>query len=138
MSVRHSSWTLKPILTICVWVVASVLYTVNAAGTATPTTTVLGVTPTSPAAAGTVETLTATVAPTAPGSVQFLDGTNSLGAPVPVTGATAALTTTLASGTHSLTAVFTPTDPTAFGGSASPVVPYAVNAKRPLCIRLCR
>src|SRR5262249_52426583 len=77
----------------------------------TATSTVLNVTPVSPADAGTSETLKATVSPSAAGSVQFKDGTAALGAPVPVAGGVASLNTTLPVGTHSLTAVFTPADP---------------------------
>jgi hypothetical protein len=95
----------------------------------TATTTVLAVTPASPAAAGTGETLTAKVSPVgAAGSVQFKDGSNNIGSSVPVTNGTAEATTTLPVGTHSLTAVFTPTDSTKFGSSTSNTVPYEVNA----------
>src|SRR5205085_748485 len=45
-----------------------------------------------------------------------------------VTAGTATTSTnSLGAGTHSLTAVFTPTDPTAFGGSTSQAVPYLIN-----------
>ena len=104
------------------------------AGTTTATTTTaVEVTPASPVAVGTTETLTATVTPTptgqpAVGSVQFQDGTAPLGSAVALSGATASLTTILPSGTHSLTAVFTPTDPTALSSSTSPPVTYVVNA----------
>ncbi|HEY6423396.1 MAG TPA: Ig-like domain-containing protein [Pseudonocardiaceae bacterium] len=105
----------------------AVTYVVN--GAAVTTSTVLGVTPASPAPAGTVETLKATVTPSAAvGSVQFVDGTTNIGAAVPVAGGTAQTTTTLASGSHSLTAVFTPTNPANFTGSTSPAVTYVVNA----------
>jgi hypothetical protein len=56
---------------------------------------------------------------------------------VPVSGSTASLTTTLPTGAHSLSAVFTPTDPTAFTASTSASVPYTVNVKRPLCVLRC-
>lgn len=92
-----------------------------------PTTTMLDVSPASPAASGTVETLTATVSPSAAGSVQFRDGTSPIGTPVTVADGSASMTTTLAPGTHSLTAVFTPADPTAFGGSTSSAMTYTVN-----------
>ncbi|MGH3873531.1 MAG: Ig-like domain repeat protein [Pseudonocardiaceae bacterium] len=101
---------------------AAVPYLVNAAVTATT----LSVTPASPAVKNTVQTLTATVTPAAAGSVQFKDGANPLGNPVTVTNGTATATTTLPVGTHSLTAVFTPTDPVAFTPSASAAVPYVV------------
>jgi hypothetical protein len=99
-----------------------VSYLVNAAATCTT----LDVTQASPAAAGTYETLTATVTPSVAGSVVFTDGTTPVGEPVAVTGATASMTTALASGTHSLTAVFTPADTVAFSPSTSPAVSYLV------------
>lgn len=98
----------------------------NAAPTAT--TTVLSVSPASPAAAGSSETVKATVSPVAAGSVQFGDGASALGAAVPVSAGVATLSTTLPVGTHSLTAVFTPADPAAFAGSTSVAVPYEVKA----------
>lgn len=91
------------------------------------TQTTLAVTPPSPATANTRQTLTATVTPTATGSVQFTDGTTPLGHPVPVTGGTASITPTLPSGTHTLTAVFTPTNPVIATESTSNPVPYLVN-----------
>lgn len=100
------------------------------------TTTTLGVTPAAPAPFAAVETITATVNPTAAGTVYFLDGPVSLGAPVPVSNGVATLAVTLAPGSHPLTAVFSPTDPTAFAASISRVS-YLVAAKRPLCIRIC-
>lgn len=99
----------------------------SATPTPTSTSTQLGVTPSGPAAAGTEETLTATVTPAAAGTVQFRDGTAPLGDPVPVTGAAASLTTTLPPGTHTLSATFTPADPAAFTGSTSATVSYVVN-----------
>jgi len=98
------------------------------AGTpATPTTTALAASPPSPITAGTQTTLTASVTPAnATGSVEFFDGTTSLGAPVAVAGGTASRAVTLAQGSHSLTAVFT--GGTGFGNSTSPAVTYQVNA----------
>ncbi|MFC4602091.1 Ig-like domain repeat protein [Rhodococcus kronopolitis] len=57
---------------------------------------------------GATVTLTATVAPAAPGgTVQFLDGATPLGEPVEVTGGTAAITHTFtADGAHPITAVY--------------------------------
>jgi hypothetical protein len=96
-------------------------------GAATPTTTSL----TGPGivAAGGNVTLNATVAPSsAAGSVQFFDNNVSLGAPVAVTGGAAQFsTTTLAIGSHPMTAVFTPTDSTAFAGSTSNMVTVVVS-----------
>jgi hypothetical protein len=94
------------------------------------TTTVLAVTPAGPVTVGTSVTVKATVSPAAAaGSVQFKDGAASLGAPVAVAAGVASLSTTaLAAGTHSLTAVFTPGDPTAFKASTSAVVSLVVNS----------
>lgn len=94
--------------------------------------------------------------PDAEGVVQFKDGDTNIGGPVTVVKSTscsisgnqgttvingtscssgsnqetsaAAFTTTstLTAGTHSLTAVFTPTDTTKFSGSTSPTVPLTV------------
>jgi len=112
---------------------ATTSYLVNPAST----TTTLGLT-VSPAPLGTTETLTATVTPPAAGSIQFKDGTTTIGNPVTLTNGSAAMTTTLASGTHSLTAVFTPTDLTKFGSSTSNTVSYVVNAptRNPTMTRL--
>ncbi len=99
------------------------------ATTPTATTTVLEVSPGSPAAANTVETLTATISPPGvTGAVQFKDGSASIGGPVAVSGGPASTTTTLAPGTHSLIAVFTPTDLTGAHGSSSAVVSSVVSA----------
>ena len=100
-----------------------------AGSTASPTSLVVSVSPVSPVVGGTSETVKATMTPTAAvGSVQFLDGATSLGS-APVTAGVATLApTTLPVGTHSLTAKFTPTDPTAFQPSTSPAVTYAVTA----------
>jgi hypothetical protein len=92
----------------------------------TRTSTILGVTPDSLATSGTTETLTARVTPTAAGTVRFNDSGTNLGTAT-VSGGTATVNPTLASGTHSLTAVFTPTDPNAFTTSTSNTVPYTVN-----------
>jgi hypothetical protein len=102
------------------------MYTVNTTPAVTTATT-LAVTPPSPAGTGATETLTATVNPTdAVGTVQFLDGAGALGSAVPVAGGTAAMTTVLVPGDHSLTATFTPTSAAAFTSSTSAVVPYTV------------
>src|SRR5207302_658585 len=92
------------------------------------TSTTLTAAPPSPQTAGTSVTLTANVSPTvAVGSVQFQDNGANLGPAVSVTAGTATTSTnSLTVGTHSLTAVFTPTDPTAFQGSTSPPVSYVI------------
>ena len=80
-----------------------------------------------PATSGSPVVVTAKVSPlNAAGTIQFLDGSTKLGNPVAVsfvTGGTATMTTkALAKGTHTLSAQFAPTDPTAFGPSTSPAV----------------
>jgi LPXTG-motif cell wall-anchored protein len=95
---------------------------------ATPTTTTLDVTPTSPQVHGTALTLTATVAPAdAVGSVQFLDGTTVLGSASVVAGQASITNSTLATGSHSLTAKFVPTDAAAFTASTSAAVPFTIS-----------
>ncbi|MGH3815033.1 MAG: Ig-like domain-containing protein [Pseudonocardiaceae bacterium] len=95
---------------------------------ATATSTALTTSPASPVAQGTEVTLTATITPaTAAGTVQFKDGTTNLGDPVAVSNGTASgSTSALAAGSRSLTAVFTPSNPTTFGPSTSPMVTFVV------------
>jgi Big-like domain-containing protein len=99
---------------------------------APPTATITTLKATPPAssavAAVTVETLTATVSPSAAGSVQFMEDSTDIGAAVPVSGRIASTKTTLTSGTHPLKAVFTPTEPRTFGSSTSNTVSYVVDA----------
>src|SRR5262249_15724136 len=59
-------------------------YQVALARTAQPTTTTLSASPSGTVTQGTPVTLTATVSPSTPGTVQFLDGGNPLGPPVAV------------------------------------------------------
>ncbi|MHA6762213.1 Ig-like domain repeat protein [Streptacidiphilus sp. PAMC 29251] len=93
----------------------------------TATTTTLAVTPSGSAASGASVTLTAAVSPSAPGTVQFLDGTTPLGSPVPVTAGAASLSTpALTVGAHQLSAVFTSSS-TSFSGSTSAATPYTVS-----------
>lgn len=93
-------------------------------------TTLMTMSPASPVAPGTPVALIATVTPpTAAGVVQFKDGTNNIGYPVTVTNGTASGTTSrLVIGSHQLTAVFTPTDPAAYGPSTSPAVAFVVTS----------
>jgi hypothetical protein len=93
---------------------------VNSTAGPTATTTTLSATPSTVQVGGNV-TLNATVSPAAAaGSVQFKDGSANLGSPVAVTsGAAQFSTTSLTAGGHQITAVFTPTDATAFSGSTS-------------------
>jgi Bacterial Ig-like domain (group 3) len=94
----------------------------------TATSTALTASPASPVAQGIPVTLTAAVSPAeAAGTVQFKDGTTNLGDPLTVTNGVASVTmSTLAAGSHQLTAVFTPTDSAAFSPSTSPAVSLTV------------
>jgi hypothetical protein len=93
------------------------------------TTTGLSVTPASPASSGTTETLTATVTPAeAAGTVAFFDGSTQVGSTQTVSGGSASVSVVLGDGSHSLTAVFTPADVTAFASSTSDAASYTVNA----------
>lgn len=90
------------------------------------TTTTLSISPESTAVAGSDVSLTATVSPAAAGTVEFFDGSTSLGT-ADVSSDTASITTTaLAVGDHSLTAVFTPADETAYSSSTSDAVSYTI------------
>jgi hypothetical protein len=91
----------------------------------TATSTALTTYPGSPVPKGNQVTLIATISPTsAPGTVQFKDGTFNLGNPVAVsnngTASTAPLT--FAPGRHQLTAVYLPADSMVFASSTSPVL----------------
>ncbi|WP_349865180.1 HtaA domain-containing protein [Leifsonia sp. WHRI 6310E] len=81
---------------------------------AAPTATTLAVTSSAASVVtGTSVTLTATVSPAAVGSVEFFDGTTSLGTASIASGTTATLdTSALAVGSHQITATFTPADAT--------------------------
>jgi hypothetical protein len=85
----------------------------------TSTTTTLTATPASPQTYGTAVTLKASVIPdAAPGAVQFEVGSTAIGGPVAVSGGTASVTTsTLPVGSDPLSAVFTPTADSGYGGS---------------------
>ena len=93
------------------------------------TTTTLTVTPTTPANPGGPVTLHAAITDvSAPGTVQFYSGATPEGSPVTVVnGVATLLTSTLPTGTDSLTASFTPTTGAAFTGSTSTPVSYLVN-----------
>jgi Bacterial Ig-like domain (group 3) len=110
-------------------------YVSSGSAAATPKTTslTLTVSPAATAAAAASVTLTATATATAGtpvGSVQFKDGSTSIGNTVAVNASGVATTTTasLTTGSHSLTAVFTPSDATAFTAATSAAVSYAITA----------
>lgn len=69
--------------------------------------------------AGHTVTFTATVAPAVAGTVEFFDGTESLGSAGVTDGVATLDTTTLGSGAHPVTAVFTPADATVAAPSTS-------------------
>ncbi|ACU69404.1 NHL repeat-containing protein [Catenulispora acidiphila DSM 44928] len=99
----------------------------------TPTTTTLGLAPTSPVSFGSQVTLTATVNPAAAGSVTFFDGATALNAtPVAVANGTASYqTSSLAVGAHTITAAFTSTDAN-FANSTSAASTYTVGQAGPV------
>jgi Bacterial Ig-like domain (group 3)/WxL domain surface cell wall-binding len=107
----------------------AVTYQVNAPQGAA-TTTALSVNPSGTVNFGTNVTFTATVSAasgTPAGSVTFSDRGTALGAAVPLSGGTAAFqTASLAIGSHSVTATFTPANPTQFASSASGPVSVVV------------
>ncbi|MGH3767326.1 MAG: Ig-like domain repeat protein [Pseudonocardiaceae bacterium] len=95
---------------------------------ATATSTVLSTSAASPLAQAIPLTLTATVTPaTATGTVQFKDGSTNVGAPAAVTNGTASTASTLAVGSHQLTAVFTPSNAALYSPSTSPAVPFVIS-----------
>lgn len=96
------------------------IYAIAIPQSLTPTITTLGTSPAGAANQGDTVTLNATESPYAPGTMQFYDGTTALGAPVPVnaSGTATYRTNSLALGSHSLTAVFSPAL-SAFVGSTS-------------------
>jgi phosphate transport system substrate-binding protein len=102
----------------------------SGSGPAATTTTKLTTSPIGTASSGTSVTLTATVTPsTAAGTVQFRSDSQNVGAAVPVSAGTATLPTAdLPTGTHALTAVFTPTPDSGNGTSTSEPVSFTVTA----------
>ena len=103
----------------------------HAVGSVSTTTSVIS--SVNPSVSGESVTFTATVSADAPssatpvGSVEFFDGVTSLGAPVALdsSGQAQLSTSTLAVGSHDITAVFT--DSGDFDGSTSPVLTQTVN-----------
>lgn len=95
---------------------------------ATPVSVALTAEPADEAAAGAEVTLNASVTPlAAAGTITFKDGTTTLGSPVAHAGGKATYkTTALTSGARSLTATFTPTDPTAYAPGTSQVLTYKI------------
>ncbi len=75
-------------------------------------------------------TFTADTTDGVPGTIQFKDGASNLGSAqtVNASGVASFTTTTLAVGTHSVTAVFTPTDTAAYNASTSNAVSHVVSS----------
>ncbi|MEO8518927.1 MAG: Ig-like domain repeat protein, partial [Dermatophilaceae bacterium] len=91
------------------------------------TTTALAVTPVSPVVAPASPTLTATVTGAgAAGTVEFFNGTTSLGTSPVAAGIASKALTGVAAGSYSYKAVFTPTDAALFTPSTSLVVAFVV------------
>lgn len=99
-----------------------------AVATATSTSVSFGASPSGHQSPGGTVDLTATLAPSAAaGTVQFKDGGTNVGSPVAVSSGTATLSTTsLAAGSHSLTAQFIPTDSSVYAPSTSAALTYLV------------
>lgn len=95
------------------------------------TSVTLSVSPASHSVTDQAFTVSATVTPSdAAGTVQFLQGPINLGAPQTVANGTASLAVPgVPANVYDLSAVFTPTDPTKYAGSNSPVVAYHVLAE---------
>lgn len=104
--------------------------------TAQSTSTSLSVSPANGTTPNSAITLSATVTPSAAaGTVQFEDGSTNLGTPVTVSGGSAQTTTSFpTTGSHAFTAVFTPSDSTAYRGSTSAPVNYVVGDATSLSI----
>jgi hypothetical protein len=115
-------------------------FVVTAAPTVGTTTTTPTASPTSPQVAGTSVTFSTTVAPVSGtltgGSVKFFNGATQIGATKSLVGSATSgspvlvssdATTSLAVGTRSITAQYTPTD-AAFSGSTSSALSFVVTA----------
>jgi hypothetical protein len=89
-----------------------------------PSTTALS-TSVNPSGFGQPVTLTATVTPSATGTITFTDGANTLGTATLISGAAALSTTSLNSGTHTLTASYS--GDSNFAPSASSTLSQVVN-----------
>jgi hypothetical protein len=129
---RHLSWAR---LTLVVVVVAALIPALSNPASALTATTTTVTSSANPAVAGVSVNLTATVvATTTPtGQVQFMDGPNALGSSVflaTVNGTTARAVlpiSTLAGGTHQITAVYSPSG--VFGPSTSSAVNQIITLK---------
>ncbi|CAN5338218.1 hypothetical protein BH11ACT5_BH11ACT5_08460 [soil metagenome] len=95
---------------------------------AVTTTLALRAAPTTDVVQGTTVTLTATVSPAAAGTVEFRNGSTSLGTSAVTAGAATLALPGLAVGSYSAKAYFTPADASAFTASQSAVLPLSVTA----------
>ncbi len=86
----------------------------------------LSVSPTSTATFGSTVTLSADISPSATGTVTFMDGQVKIGSANLSNGEASMSTSTLAPGSHVLSAVFTPTDPEKYKTSTSQSVSYTI------------
>lgn len=94
---------------------------------AAATTTTLSVTESSPQLETATLHLNATVSPGAAGTVNFKDGSTTVGS-APVSGGTASVTASLPAGSHNLTAEFVSADAATFANSASAPVSFTTTA----------
>ena len=93
----------------------------------TATTTTLAAS-TATSTVGQQVTLTATVAPAADGSISYFDGATLLGVALVANGTSTFAVSTLAAGSHLITAQFTPSDSTSFAASNSAPITLTVTA----------
>ena len=92
----------------------------------------LAVAPGSPVVVGTTVTLTATVTRAAiAGTVEFFDGTRSLGSTATSGGAATLASSAFTLGLHSFTAVFTPAEPLYYAPSTTPAPTLLTVVERP-------
>lgn len=98
----------------------------SATAAPTTTTTSLSASPASSAASGATITLTATVSPAAAGTMTFFDSATQIGSS-PVSGSTGSISlSNLSTGSHSLTATFTPSNSAAYASSTSSITSYTI------------
>lgn len=102
-------------------------YTITGS-TPTTTTTSLFASPVSTTTEGTAVTLTATISPSADGSVTFKSGATVIGVDIAVGGSASVITSSLSLGAHTLTAEFASSNTSAFTDSTSSGLPYTITS----------
>jgi endo-1,3(4)-beta-glucanase len=103
--------------------------TATAGGSVTATTTTLSLSPATTATAGASVTLTALISPSAAsGTVVFRDGSTTIGTVTVSNGVATYTTTALATGTRSLSALFTSSNTATYTSSSSPTVSYGITS----------